>query len=204
MYGANWATNCLFTMTGDYTSTAWGYIYRDGNAIIAGYPQSGSFVNCTFANITWDWTYFMMCDDAYQSNPDFYQTFENCIFQNNKNPGGGRVDLAYYTGKATADYIKFQNCLYGTSAVLTSVEDLGGNVVSDDVKFAKDSSAPRYASAPAYSIQSQSPARDKGLTMGWMAGATDLQGVNRVCGAAVDIGCYEFHPSNKGVRIVFQ
>ena len=205
LYGANWATNCLFTMTGETVMTVWGYIYRDGSAILPGYPQAGSFVNCTFANIMFPGTYFMMCDDMYpyQDTPDFYQTFENCIFQNNKDRDGNRVDFAYYTVKATPDYVKFRNCLYGNSAVLTSVEDLGGNVVSDDAKFAKDSAAARYAEAPAYSLQSRSPARDKGLTMEWMAGATDLQGTNRVCNV-VDIGCYEYWPSGKGLTVIFR
>ena len=208
LFGANWATNCLFTTTKASRQSAWGYIYRNTRAatVMDSWAPSrmGSYVNCTFVDIVFSSKYKLICDDYYSTSADFYNTFENCLFQNNTLENGTRCDFAYLTSKATDTYVKLKNCLYGSSAVLDKTEDLGGNVVCDDVKFAKDSTSSRYAQVPRYSPQRSSVAVDKGQTMGWMLNALDLGGTNRVLGAAVDIGCYEYAPSNKGMCIIMR
>ena len=46
-----------------------------------------------------------------------------------------------------------------------------------------------------YSLTPLSPAKDKGLDQEWMVGATDLAGLDRIQGEAVDIGAYEVDAS---------
>jgi hypothetical protein len=65
-----------------------------------------------------------------------------------------------------------------------TVDDLGGNITGD----------PQFVGAPDYHLQRSSPSVDTGAASGTL-GATDLGGLPRIVGPAVDMGAYEFQGS---------
>ena len=98
------------------------------------------------------------------------------------------------------DYVKVDHCIFATNNVngkittATSESIVGTNsrlVDYRDVKLKSD-----------YTVRSGSAAIDAGDSS--VAGEKDVNGGQRVCGIAVDVGAAEFNPANvKGLRIIF-
>jgi hypothetical protein len=67
------------------------------------------------------------------------------------------------------------------------VTDGGHNLPLDTDPLFEDADARNYR------LVKGSPCIDKGLVQGWMTGATDLEGKERISpsGTEVDMGCYE-------------
>jgi hypothetical protein len=117
---------------------------------------------------------------------------ENCTISANTASAGQGGGL-YATGGALTNTI-----LYGNSASSGANWYTNGNVgfayscTTPDAPGPGNTSAdPQFAAAGNYRLLAGSPCLNVGTLLGWMAGATDLDGSNRVVGAAVDMGAYE-------------
>lgn len=136
---------------------------------------------------------------------------ENCTFVRNRNRT--KSTWALYVGANTAE----TNCVVALNlnAEGADVVGLGGNgnwqgnwgyscfypkLGYSFPETVFNGTAPKFRTGT-WVPSAQSPLRDAGLTLGWMADAHDLQrGADgqalcaRVVGAAVDIGCFEYAP----------
>ena len=148
-------------------------------------------------------------------------TIENCTFAENLSPESKESDVQTYsgaaiaTGKTTPTGAAIRNCLFSgntgktfagvpqvasalrdavtyswTSTDELAVTDATHNLAVGDGNARFDASAPGECRPGA-----RTPGRDQGLTLDWMAGATDLYGAPRVAGASVDFGCAERVPT---------
>lgn len=132
------------------------------------------FENCTFAGNT-----------ASSTGGGIYADYStlgvtNCIFYGNTKSGG--TANAFYAG--TGATIKTGSCL-------------------------EESADPGFKDAANgdYTLKRQSVCRNAGANAAWMAGAADLAGnarINADDGNVVDIGCYEWYRSDRGLIILFR
>ncbi len=118
---------------------------------------------------------------------------ENCTVVSNSGPAGG----GFYSSSATsvncviyfntpADYSN-RNASSAYAYTCTVPE------IAGDGNFTND---PAFLLAPAgdYHLATNSPCRDAGTNLAWMAGATDLDGHPRTLASAPDLGAFEFGP----------
>ncbi len=181
-YEENFATNCLITRVNigknGNGSIFYRYLWRPWQASDYRGRDSGSYVNCTFADNVVKSTF----DGSSKTND---LAMVNCLFHNNRRLDGTLADIS---GTTTEGVIALTNCLWGVDD--ETIPWIGtGNITCPDPKFVAD--AANACGAPYYSLRHASPARDAGLSQAWMSGAYDLGGTNRIIGASVDIGCYE-------------
>ena len=153
------------------------------NVLIANHPGQisirpwggGTMDNCTMAG------------NGYgvdrQNGPTF--VMRNCI---NTNPSG-----AFYTGAGANLTIVMSNCLSTTlsGAGITSVDSINTDPMFVDATGAN------------FRLQKKSPCVDSGIITEWMTAARDLDGVKRVRGPCVDMGCYEA-AANPGTLILLR
>ncbi len=165
------ATNCL--ITGICTNSLKGIIYA--------YATPGStstFVNCTFADIT-----YRNADALLYGRADTITSvpieFKNCIFSNIRKADGTGEDLSY---RYVNSGVSFQNCSYGSMQDGFNLVDAGGTFQCDNPRFAEEGS---------HQLRHNSPLRGKGALLGWTAADTDLAGNPRIRDGKVDLGCYQ-------------
>lgn len=176
------ATNCL--ITGICTNSLKGIIYA--------YATPGStstFVNCTFADIT-----YRNADALLYGKADTITSvpieFKNCIFSNIRKADGTGEDLSY---RYVNSGVSFQNCSYGSIQDGFNLVDAGGTFQCDNPRFAEEGS---------HQLRHNSPLRGKGALLGWTAADTDLAGNPRVRDGKVDLGCYQCWTNPKNLVIV--
>lgn len=165
--GALTVRNTLFTGCGVKTKNSGGSCIRTaGTTTVA-------IDNCTFAdNCASDGAASSNVSplDANSANAKNYVS--NCVFWNNKD-GGGNLRVTSNTGNTV-----FANCVSDlrgqgdTVALLTSTPFVGGGDYS--------------------LVSSAVDCIDSGAALGWMTGAKDLAGNDRVINGLPDLGAYEF------------
>ena len=185
--------HCLVTGNGYYSSLLYGYgNYRScviaGNTAVASSPTisyGNQFQNCTFAN-----------NPAYRfSNAGSWSTgnyplsrFQNCYFQQTLTCTDTSYGQYYYASSSSTD----PSTLYGDHN-LHRTDDLLSISNSTMVNGAALQRADETLSGPPAAPcmpPSSSKAKDKGVSQGWAANATDFLGNPRVNGT-IDIGAYE-------------
>ena len=129
----------------------------------------------------------------------FRPSFVNCAIVGNTYDGAVARDVSSRQG---AQYMTLTNCAYCVMSnrvvQAEGVEDSGVfQVTRDACKFVGTGSHP-------YSLKFNSPLREKGLVLDWMAEATDLAGNPRLRDGKVDIGCYQCWLNPKGFRMVIE
>jgi len=175
-------------------SVVWGganrCVFRGTDGVPSACCDNSSFTNCLFAGCYSSGYLFTAVSNMVNCTVTGCkgQLFAgmgdvvNSLFLGNTY-NGEQVDLS-----GTGDSRTFRNCLYRTKPDTFTV--LGeGNIqiaAGRGYGFVGPEANPEHPYALSYS----SPARNKGLTIDWSAGATDLAGQARVNGQ-VDIGCYE-------------
>ncbi len=121
----------------------------------------------------------------------------NCTVSGNRVPTYGGAGVRCETGGCVVSTI-----LYNNTGVLGLSDNYYGGSYSNCclwplpiVESHTDcvTSQPLFVDAAGgnFRLTANSPCRDAGLYQEWMAGATDLDGRNRVVGGGVDIGAYE-------------
>jgi photosystem II stability/assembly factor-like uncharacterized protein len=118
----------------------------------------------------------------------------NCTVTDNSagNEGGG----VFLAGAGQV----INSIVYGNTAAADAeyARDEGGTMkysctTPDDPAFtATVTNDPQFAGAGDYRLQVGSPCINTGTNEPWMSGATDLDGVQRIIGAVVDMGAYEY------------
>ena len=184
-------TNCVINTN----SATWGggVNSRDGSLIVdsfldgnssAAYIQGGTFRNCliTGGGRTWSHT-----------SPG--ATFQNCTLYGNTE---GFVLQQPCVVENCIDYGNTSNWTQsgvGTNSVwrnsCTTPKPAGPSDVDNT------DADPRFVDAQNgdFNLRGNSPCIDQGVFRDWMTGVFDLQGRNRVIGAAVDMGAFEYLPS---------
>ena len=117
---------------------------------------------------------------------------ENCTIVNNRGFGAGGLIL--WQGATLLNNIVYSN--RGNGAAHDNYDDYGGiwsnnctfpaigvNCITNDPRIAGGLAGLRLAT--------NSPCRDAGLTLAWMAAGADLDGLPRISGTAPDLGAYE-------------
>lgn len=182
-YGGISMTNCLFA-----SNSVTGKAVDGGDARGVDMFDTGvnHIVNCTFADNSTGRTVVYREVDG--------DEIVNCIFYNNTTTAS-RADFLKLSGTSNCflDYVP-----RGTWA------NLVGGTVGADPGF-KD------AANGDYTLKKKSVCRNAGANATWMTGATDFAGNARINAndkvdgvAIVDIGCYEWYRSNRGLMMVFR
>ena len=170
--------NCTFKTSGAAPNASFIYSLSSGNHL---------FRNCRFTGLkgTASVLHFNIASAK-------TLTVENCTFANNASSEiltGGDANLS-----AT-----FVNCILMGSLNPSCANVLSNCCLSADVSGATAVDCV-YSATPGFQrvknedwrLRSDSPCLDKGLSLGWMDGASvDLGGRPRVAGERPDIGCYE-------------
>jgi len=132
---------------------------------------------------------------------------ENCTIARNS-CGGGDGGGIYYRGGSVTNCIIYSNYASGNGADVYStvgyanfgyscapeLSDGTGNITSDPSFIESGSGYGTNAVPGNYRLSSSSPCINKGFLLGWMIGATDLDGKDRISpshSGIVDMGCYE-------------
>ena len=151
-------------------------------AVFQSEPSSGAATieNCTIADN--QYVYLFRAGNG----STFCPSFVNCAIVGNTYDGAVARDVSSRQG---AQYMTLTNCAYCVMSdrvvQAEGVEDSGVfQVTRDACKFVGTGSHP-------YSLKLNSPLREKGLVLDWMAEATDLAGNPRLRDGKVDIGCYQ-------------
>lgn len=168
------------------------------------------FVNCTFVSNA-----LLTIDGQYNT---FSTTngcgFVNCLFNDNRTPGGVESDFSIPGGdsgstrnKFVNNLVRFGNSYYGKFsssdsafvAAFTAITN-GVDTLAEcaDPKFVKDSSP----DAPYWSLLPKSPLIGKGDASIWTAEDVDLVGKLRLKDGKVDPGCYQCWINPPGMVIV--
>ena len=199
--GAIYATNCLV-------------VNCDVDHVVNNEGQYGEFVNCTFAgNTIADGRAMFICNRGtdYQKKADgtyryFPGTnvFVNCLLSGNRCQNGTDSDLYLWKYAAETDFgfcsLQLRNCLYTAGVGNPAHPDVLEDLVQGNPHFAGARLAPEHP----YTLKYASAARGRGLNMGWMTGAKDLAGVDRILDGTVDIGCYECNLPPVGTTVIFR
>lgn len=205
-YEQNFVTNCLIDHC-NLTKSRHGMIQRyicsptAQNVWFRG-RDSGTFVNCTFADNTLHNTYGFFSSYNLRTN---LQYFANCIFWNNRKEDGTEADIS---GSNQMFGISYTNCLIGASDGSLAYDgtdswrDLGGNVFGVDPKFAADKAA--TLGVESYSLRWGSPARGKGDASLLIGIDRDLVGNDRLRDGKLDLGCYACWLDPTGTWILFR
>ena len=109
----------------------------------------------------------------------------------------GNGSLDFETIRSDANYNCFTNVIYGKRSNGTGTWSGCKSLTKSELKFAEPDELHPYG----YGLTMTSPATDEGFDLGYAPDALDLAGTNRVLGAAVDIGCYEYAPQPVGLMI---
>lgn len=173
-------------------------VYGETGSVIWSHASGNKRVdceNCTFLNNSSVW-YVYNNDTKGRTT-----SFVNCLFNGNTKD--------FNIGQTAQDtegayYCYMTNCCYGTSSNIGGfVTESAGCVQFDNPRFVD-------AAEGNYRLRSNSPLREKGMMLSWMAGATDLDGNPRVVDrrgkvsveALPDIGCYECQDNSLGMMLL--
>ena len=136
-------------------------------------------------------------------------SLENCTFADNTATSAGGGLYAKYSAVGVTNCLFYGN-MQGATANAISV----ASSATVETDHCLEESVDPLFKAPArgdYSLKSQSPARNAGANLPWMAGAFDLEGNARVNpddmdgGVAFsDIGCYEWFSKAAGLILSFR
>jgi hypothetical protein len=189
-------------------SVVWGNanrcVFRGTDGVPAACCENSSFTNCLFAGCYYSSGYLFTAvsnmvnctvtgckGQLFNGMGDIV----NSLFLGN-DYNGEQVDLSGNGNSRT-----FRNCLYRTKPDTFTVSGEGNIQIAAGrgTGFVGPEENPEHP----YAINYSSPARDKGLTINWPGGTTDLAGQVRVNGQ-VDIGCYECWLPSVGTRVVFR
>ena len=175
---ASTVTDCLFAGN-TYDTIVNPYMAGAGN---------DRFFNCTFADNTVG-TAVITCGVADNNRPKLV----NCLLYGNSG----------YDFKTSKSNLAVSNSLYQTVSGGFDATLSGGNIVATRLPFRR---TPDELHPYGYRPTPRSEARDAGLDVGRGGeGDTDLTTVTpRVFGEAIDIGCYEFEPSNIGFMLMLR
>ena len=122
-------------------------------------------------------------------------TVQNCtVSRNSATTQGGGVNCA--SGGTLVNTVVFANTgcnssnVYASGTGMSFTNCCSAPAVSGTGNIAAD---PKFVNAAAgdYRLQAESPCIDAGLTLEWMSGATDLDGIPRILGGTADMGAYE-------------
>lgn len=178
-------TNCTLTMSGNGSDDNYG-------SGIAVYMTAGSLRNCLFVDNS------VTGSNVRNRGGVIYAiggNVDNCTVTRNHHP--------WCSGIRAKQNAKVRNCLVvgNTSdngeemAVCLGTASCYDHCLGDaDIAgwtCASASAVFRSFERGSYAIGYSSPARNVGVPLGWMTGATDLAGNKRVAGKLPDVGCYE-------------
>ena len=186
-------------------SVVWGNanrcVFRGTDGVSAACCENSSFTNCLFAGCYSSGYLFtavsnmVNCTVTECKGPLFTSIGDivNSLFLGN-DYSGEQMDLS-----GNGSSITFRNCLYRTKPDTFTVSGEGNIQIAAGrgTGFVGPEENPEHP----YAINRSSPALDKGLTINWPEGATDLAGQARVNGQ-VDIGCYECWLPSVGTLVV--
>ena len=189
-----------FTITNGHTRTfgddnynrSGGGVYLSGgggatNCIISGNAadedgggsRGGTLYNCIVSSNTAD----------HHGGGSYHGTLNNCILSGNSaNNGGGCYEsmlsnCIVYNNTAFNFGDNWQDGSPNFSYSCTTPHPGGtGNITND----------PQFVASDDFHLQASSPCIDAGISLPWMAGATDLDGNPRILGGTVDMGVYEY------------
>ena len=164
------ATNCLFT------SNRMSILFSCEKA------AQFSLVNCTVASNRADSTFA-----GFSGSYAVCEIMNTILSANLSANGSSRRDM--YISSSDDGHFNFSHCLIGTNRKSDEPQVVEtATVVSDNPRFDSENPVDPFA------LERRSPARNKGLVMGWMTDATDIRNtpdVPRMNFGKVDIGCYQ-------------
>ena len=190
------ATNCLFysncSDVGDQNS----YLFNG---------RSKSIVNCTIIDNRKAKTFH------YAQDAEDPCVVENCVFARNHYAYNNKqYDLFdnSWSPTCSAGAVLFLNCAYGTANTTpyTNKADIKhprGEIWQFGVDgFPADPGFSTREGAPLGSLRVGSPLRGRGAVEDWMRNSTDIVGYSRLVDGKVDVGCYQYQPSGRGLCLI--
>ena len=191
--GGGCAVNCIFRYNQDLGTSAAGACIGVAmtNCLVYGnYTESKSYGGCT----------------VYATVP-----VVNCTIVSNTVPSGAAACAGKFINCIIADNTTdvwnfsqltshMTNCLFCTTAGTSALDTNNCIQVANGGKVKFTSLDPE--SENAFRLTRRSPARDFGCDVGLTADDRDLDGLSRVYGKAIDVGCYECHIPSPGLLLM--